>query len=27
LRKACLHKNELGEQGMGNCQRYREMCH
>ena len=26
LRQACLHKEELGEQGMGNCQRYREMC-
>ena len=27
LRQACLHKGELGEQGMGNCQRYRAMCH
>jgi hypothetical protein len=27
LRAACMHKQELGEQGMGNCQRYREMCH
>jgi hypothetical protein len=27
LRQACLHKQELGEQGMGNCQRYRAMCH
>jgi hypothetical protein len=27
LRAACMHKGELGEQGMGNCQRYREMCH
>ena len=26
LRQACLHKEELGEQGMGNCQRYREVC-
>ena len=26
LRAACMHKEELGEQGMGNCQRYREMC-
>jgi hypothetical protein len=26
LRQACLHKEELGEQGMGNCRRYREMC-
>jgi hypothetical protein len=27
LRQACLHKGELGEQGRGNCQRYREVCH
>ena len=27
LRAACMHKGELGEQGMGNCARYREMCH
>jgi hypothetical protein len=27
LRQACLHKEELGEQGMGNCRRYRELCH
>jgi hypothetical protein len=27
LHQACLHKNELGEQGMGNCERYRAMCH
>jgi hypothetical protein len=27
LRKACLNKRELGEQGQGNCQRYREACH
>jgi hypothetical protein len=26
LRAACMHKEELGEQGQGNCQRYREMC-
>ena len=26
LRQACLHKGELGEVGMGNCQRYRAMC-
>jgi hypothetical protein len=26
LRLACLHKEDLGEQGRGNCQRYREMC-
>jgi hypothetical protein len=26
LRRACLHKDELGEQGQGNCQRYRETC-
>jgi hypothetical protein len=26
LRKACLNKEELGEQGQGNCQRYRDMC-
>ena len=26
LRQACLHKEELGEQGMGNCQRYRQLC-
>jgi hypothetical protein len=27
LRQACMHKGQLGEQGMGNCQRYRAMCH
>jgi hypothetical protein len=27
LRQACLHKEQLVEQGMGNCQRYRAMCH
>ena len=26
LRQACLHKEELGEEGMGNCRRYRELC-
>ena len=26
LRQACLHKQELGEQGMGNCERYRANC-
>jgi hypothetical protein len=26
LRRACLHKEELGEQGRGNCQRYRHFC-
>ena len=26
LRAACMHKQELGESGMGNCQRFRELC-
>lgn len=26
LRLACLNKDRLGEQGEGNCRRYREMC-
>jgi hypothetical protein len=26
LRAACMHKEELGEQGRGNCRRYREVC-
>ena len=26
LRNACLHKDELGEQGEGNCRRYRRTC-
>ena len=26
LRQACLHREELGEQGRGNCQRYRRLC-
>jgi hypothetical protein len=21
-----MHKEELGEEGMGNCRRYRQMC-
>jgi hypothetical protein len=25
-RAACTHKEELGEQGMGNCRRFRELC-
>jgi hypothetical protein len=25
-RAACTHKEGLGEQGMGNCRRYRELC-
>ena len=25
LRQACLHKEQLGEQAMGNCQRYRNV--
>jgi hypothetical protein len=25
LRPACMHKEELGEQGMGNCRRFREL--
>jgi hypothetical protein len=27
LRMACMHKDQLGEQGEGNCRRYRETCH
>jgi hypothetical protein len=27
LRQACIHKQGLGEQGMGNCSRYRALCH
>ena len=27
LSQACMHKGQLGEQGMGNCQRYRAVCH
>ncbi len=26
LRWRCEHKYELGQEGMGNCQRYREEC-
>ncbi|WP_442755728.1 hypothetical protein ACNHKD_03460 [Methylocystis sp. JAN1] len=26
LRRACLNKEELGEEGRGNCRRYREIC-
>jgi len=26
LREACLKKEELGEEGRGNCRRYREVC-
>ncbi|PZR82825.1 MAG: hypothetical protein DLM68_15455 [Hyphomicrobiales bacterium] len=26
LRRACEHKEQLGEQGEGNCRRYRETC-
>jgi hypothetical protein len=26
LRFACVHKEEMGEEGHGNCQRYRELC-
>jgi hypothetical protein len=26
LRRACMHKEELGDQGEGNCRRYRELC-
>ncbi len=26
LRAACMHKEELGESGQGNCRRYRELC-
>jgi hypothetical protein len=26
LRRACEHKNELGELGEGNCRRYRQTC-
>ena len=26
LRRACEHKDELGEQGEGNCRRYRDTC-
>jgi hypothetical protein len=26
LRAACLNKDQLGEQGEGNCRRYRQTC-
>ncbi len=26
LRRACLYKEELGEQGEGNCRQYRRLC-
>jgi hypothetical protein len=26
LRRACMYKEERGEEGMGNCRRYRESC-
>lgn len=26
LRLACLHKEEMGEQGQGNCRRYHKVC-
>ena len=26
LRRACMNKEELGEEGRGNCRRYRRMC-
>ena len=26
LRLACTHKEELGETGQGNCERYRRLC-
>jgi hypothetical protein len=26
LRPACTHKEKLGDQGMGNCRRFRELC-
>ncbi|PNG25563.1 hypothetical protein [Methylocella silvestris] len=26
LRGACLNKQELGEEGQGNCRKYREYC-
>lgn len=26
LRRACLYKEDLGEVGRGNCQRYRSLC-
>lgn len=26
LRRACMYKEELGEEGAGNCRRYRRTC-
>jgi len=26
LRRACLNKDRLGEEGEGNCRRYRRLC-
>lgn len=26
LRRACRHKEERGEEGMGNCRRYHRVC-
>jgi hypothetical protein len=26
LRRACMRRGELGEEGGGNCRRYRDMC-
>ena len=26
LRRACLHKEELGKEGQGKCRRYRQIC-
>ncbi len=26
LRRSCLYKQELGEEGSGNCRRYRRYC-
>ena len=26
LRAACTHKEQLGEEGQGNCRRYRQLC-
>ncbi len=26
LRRSCLYKDELGETGRGNCERYRRLC-
>lgn len=26
LRRACVYKNERGDEGMGNCRRYRRIC-